>query len=315
MNKVSIIVPVYNTEKYIVRCVSSLVNQSYKDIEIILIDDGSSDNSIKLVEENFNDKRIIVLKQENQGSGQARNNGIKIASGDYLFFVDSDDFIANETLEIMLSKMIEEKTDWAICDYYKYFDENNKEDIASIPNYDKNNSKQTVISMPGAVCKLFKKEIFDKYKIEFLPGVYFEDNAIIPFVCAVSGKFSYIAEPLYYYCQREGSALNKDKYNEGYDMIFDSLSHLYSKFEQYNLLNDYQQELEYIYIEYLLHAANLRFLKYDKRANISRVSSEISRLYPKFYKNNYYQKESIKYKVVCNLFYYKMIGLLKLILR
>ena len=87
MNKVSIIVPVYNTKDYIIRCVDSLVNQTYKDIEIILVNDGSLDNSIDLVNEKYDDDRIVIVNQDNMGSGQARNNGIKKASGDYLFLL------------------------------------------------------------------------------------------------------------------------------------------------------------------------------------------------------------------------------------
>ena len=121
MNRVSIIVPVYNTKDYIIRCVDSLVNQTYKDIEIILVNDGSLDNSIDLVNEKYDDDRIVIVNQDNMGSGQARNNGIKKASGDYLFFVDSDDFIDKDTISIMMNKMINDKVNLVICDYYKYF--------------------------------------------------------------------------------------------------------------------------------------------------------------------------------------------------
>ena len=252
MNRVSIIVPVYNTKDYIIRCVDSLVNQTYKDIEIILVNDGSLDNSIDLVNEKYDDDRIVIVNQDNMGSGQARNNGIKKASGDYLFFVDSDDFIDKDTISIMMNKMINDKVNLVICDYYKYFSDDNKIHINNIPNYDCNNDKQSVIGMPGAVCKLFKKEIFDKYDIKFLPGVFFEDNAIIPFACAVSGKYAYVNKPLYYYFQREGSSLNKIEYNEGYEAIFDSLSYLYDKFNKYDMIEKYAQELEYIYIELLM---------------------------------------------------------------
>ena len=126
MNKVSIIVPVYNTKDYIIRCVDSLVNQTYKNIEIILVNDGSLDNSIDLVNEKYDDDRIVIVNQENMGSGQARNNGIKKASGDYLFFVDSDDFIDKDTISIMMNKMINDKVNLVICDYYKYFSDDNK---------------------------------------------------------------------------------------------------------------------------------------------------------------------------------------------
>lgn len=315
MNKVSIIVPVYNTKDYIIRCVDSLVNQTYKNIEIILVNDGSLDDSINLVNEKYDDDRIVIVNQENMGSGQARNNGIKKATGDYLFFVDSDDFIDKDTISIMMNKMINDKVNLVICDYYKYFSDDNKIHINNIPNYDCNNDKQSVIGMPGAVCKLFKKEIFDKYDIKFLPGVFFEDNAIIPFVCAVSGKYAYVNKPLYYYFQREGSALNKIEYNEGYEAIFDSLSYLYDKFNKYDMIEKYAQELEYIYIEYLLHASNLRFLKFNKLNNIKKVSIIMKEKYPNYRHNKYFKMENIKYRIVCNLFYKNKVKLLKLILK
>lgn len=315
MNKVSIIVPVYNTKDYIIRCVDSLVNQTYKDIEIILVNDGSLDNSIDLVNEKYDDDRIVIVNQDNMGSGQARNNGIKKASGDYLFFVDSDDFIDKDTISIMMNKMINDKVNLVICDYYKYFSDDNKIHINNIPNYDCNNDKQSVIGMPAAFCKLFKKEIFDKYDIKFLPGVFFEDNAIIPFACAVSGKYAYVNKPLYYYFQREGSALNKIEYNEGYEAIFDSLSYLYDKFNKYDMIENYAQELEYIYIEYLLHASNLRFLKFNKLNNIKKVSIIMKEKYPNYRNNKYFKMENIKYRIVCNLFYKNKVKLLKLILK
>lgn len=314
-DKVSIIVPVYNMEKYIIKCVNSLINQTYRNIEIILIDDGSTDNSIKIVNETFKDERIVIVSQKNSGSGAARNLGIKIATGDYLFFVDSDDFIAEETIEVMINKMLNDNSNLVICDYYKYFSDNNKQHIDIIPHYDCNNDKQAVISMPGAVCKLFKKEIFEKYNICFLPGAFFEDNAVIPFVCAISGKYSYINKPFYYYLQREGSALHKEEYNIGYEAIFDSLNNLYDKFVKYDIINEYSQEVEYIYIEYLLHGANLRFLKFNKIENIKKVTSIMSKKYPNYRKNKYFCQESLKYKIVCNLFYYKKVNLLKMLLK
>ena len=120
--KVSIIVPVYNAEKYLERCVNSLRNQTLKDIEIIVVNDGTKDDSIKLIEENFNDNRIKIFNKENGGLASARNFGIKKAKGEYLFFVDSDDFIETDCLLDMYNVAKKNKTDLVICDYYKYFE-------------------------------------------------------------------------------------------------------------------------------------------------------------------------------------------------
>ena len=159
MIKVSVIVPVYNVEKYIVKCINSLVKQKLKEIEIIIVNDGTKDNSIKLIEENFNDDRIKIYNKKNGGLASARNYGIKKAKGEFLFFVDSDDFIEKECLYEMYKLAKKDKVDLVICDYYKYFETGEKEHIPIIPFYDKTNKKCSVTSMPGAVCKLIKRDV------------------------------------------------------------------------------------------------------------------------------------------------------------
>ena len=315
MKKISVIIPVYGVEKYIEKCISSVVNQTFKNLEIIVVDDGTKDRSIEIIQEKFNDARIHMYHKENGGLASARNYGIKKATGDFLFFVDSDDFLDNNCLQEMYERIIKDETNIVICDYYKLFEDGNKEHIKIIPYY-LDNVKSSVISMPCAVCKLVKKDFFDKYKIEFLENHYFEDNAIMPFLCAVLGKFSYIEKPYYYYLQRNGSILNKKYYDSKWEDIFDSLDNLYNEFSGYNLLDEYHDELEYIYIEYLLHASSLKFLKYKEGiTNIKKTGIIMKEKFPRWRKNKYYKLENIKYKIVCNVFYYNQIWLAKLLLR
>ena len=118
MKKISVIVPIYNSEDYIDRCVRSIVEQSYKNIEIILVDDGSTDNSSMMCDEwAKNDKRVKVIHKENGGVSSARNEGLKIAKGDYISFVDSDDYIDKKMIEKMLNQMEKGNTDLVICNY------------------------------------------------------------------------------------------------------------------------------------------------------------------------------------------------------
>ena len=316
MPKISVIVPVYGVEKYIVKCLNSIVNQTFKDIEIIVINDGTKDNSIKLIEDNFNDKRIKIINKENQGAAIARNLGIEKAKGEYLFFVDSDDFIELETLEKMYDEVITKNCDLVICDYYKYFENGEKTHIPIVPFYNENDQKSVTIAMPGPVCKLIKKDIFDNYKLKFLENKIFEDNAIMPFVCAIAKKISYIQKPYYFYLQREGSYLNRKDYNKKWEDIFYSLDFMFKLFEQNGIIDMFYAEVEYIYIEYLLHAANLRFIRYEEAySNIIRVSKVIKNKFPKWRNNKYYKKCNIKYKIICNLFYYKCIKMCKILLR
>ena len=315
MVKVSVIVPVYGVEKYIVKCINSIINQKLKDIEIIVVNDGTKDNSIKLIEENFNDDRIKIFNKENGGLASARNYGIKKAKGEYLFFVDSDDFI-DECLEEMYNKATKNNVDLVICDYYKYFENGEKIHIPIIPFFEKNNNKCSITSMPGAVCKLVKRNIVLENNIEFFEKHYFEDNAIMPYLCALCKNFVYINKPYYYYLQRDGSILNQQKYNKKWEDIFPALTNLYNRFKDDNIINEYYEELEYIYIEYLLHAANLKFIDYKEGIpNIKKVSKVMKEKFPKWRKNYYYKKESIKYKIMVNLFYYNQIKLIKLLRR
>lgn len=116
MPKVSVIIPVYNVEKYLSQCLDSLVNQTLSDIEIICIDDGSSDKSFEILQEYANkDSRIKIFKQENQGAAVARNNGLDKATGDYLYFMDSDDYIKLDCLEKLYNKIILENSDICVC--------------------------------------------------------------------------------------------------------------------------------------------------------------------------------------------------------
>ena len=120
---ISIIIPIYNVEKYLKKCIESVINQTYKNIEIILINDGSTDGSGKICDEYaIKDKRIKVSHNENGGVAVARNKGIKMSTGDYIVFVDSDDFISNEYCEKMLEAVLRNNADIAICKLHDFLD-------------------------------------------------------------------------------------------------------------------------------------------------------------------------------------------------
>jgi len=314
--KISVIVPVYNVRDYIVKCIESILKQTFKNFEIIVVNDGTCDDSIKLIEKNFDDDRIKIIYKKNGGLASARNTGVTYARGEYLFFVDSDDFIKPNTLEVMYKRAISGNHDLVLCDYYKYYNDSNYELIPLIHHFNLNDKKSIITAMPGAVCRLIKKNLYLEYDIKFLENHFFEDNAVMPFLSAVSKNPYYIKESFYYYLQRDKSILNQSTYNKKWEDIFSSLENLKNKFLEYNLLDSCYSELEYIYIEYLLHAANLRFLDYKEGLkNIKKVSLVMNREFKNFRKNKYYKKENIKYKIMCNLFYYKQISILKLIRR
>ena len=125
--KVSIIVPVYNMEKRLNKCLDSLINQTYKNIEIIVVNDGSMDHSLDIIREyQAKDSRINVINQRNMGISEARNNGLAIATGDYLCFADSDDYVELDMIEELVNKITTDKSDIVVCDYYMFDDQTRK---------------------------------------------------------------------------------------------------------------------------------------------------------------------------------------------
>ena len=314
--KVSIIIPVYNVEKYLTRCLDSIINQTYTILEIILVDDGSTDNCFKICEDYvLKDNRILAFHLKNKGAASARNFGVKKATGDYLLFVDSDDYVENDFIEKMLELSNHGEKDIVYCDYYVSYGTGFLEKRKLIP-FSIASKKMHILAIPAPWGRLIKTDFYKSCKVNFLDGKCFEDNAIMPLVSALANDYSYLEEPKYYYFQRDGSALNKNFYNSKWEDIFEVLDYLYHSFIKRNLFDEYKDELEFIYIEYLLHAANLRFIAFDEGIkNIKRVSETIHKIFPKWRKNIYYKHTTIRYKIACNLFYYNKIWLLKKIFR
>lgn len=161
MKKVSIIVPVYNAEKFIDKCVNSLINQTYQNTEIILVNDGSTDSSYKILKK-YSKKydNIFLYTQKNKGSGETRNRGIKLAKGDYITFVDADDYIENNYIEKLISKS--KNMDIVICGYKRYDSKSNllMEKIPKCKNID-------FFKFISTVCKLYRREFLIKNSITF----------------------------------------------------------------------------------------------------------------------------------------------------
>lgn len=210
---ISIIVPVYNTEKYLDKCIQSILNQTYTDLEIIFINDGSTDHSLQILEKyQVQDNRIRIISVENGGQGRARNIGIEQAKGEYIMFVDSDDWISRDCVESLYHTVINEQCDIAIGEYKKTCYE--EESFATIFNppipviINKQNKKEFLFKIPTyPFAKLFRKELFVKYEICF-PAHYFEDVVTLPLVYAVADKMCYQKEVVYYYRDRAGSTVN-----------------------------------------------------------------------------------------------------------
>lgn len=163
MKKVSIIVPVYNAENTIERCIESILKQSYNNIELILIDDGSNDNSFKIINKYKNKKNVVIIKQKNVGVSLTRNKGIKIANGEYIMFIDNDDFIDYDYVEKHINEIEKTNSDVVISGYRRV-DLNNK--VLYEERLKDTYWSRYIITAPWA--KIFKKEFLVNHNIEFL---------------------------------------------------------------------------------------------------------------------------------------------------
>jgi len=234
MIKYSFIVPVYNTEKYLKKCLDSLVGQTFKDFEIIIVNDGSTDNSMDIIlkyQKKY--KNIIIIDQKNAGLSMARNNGVKKASGKYLIFIDSDDYVEKNLL-----KELDKEIDDAEVLRYQIITEDENENIISIYNekpfckmkgYDAFRYLSSYHFVEPAWCYVYKKEYYVDNNFSFKKGVYHEDFGLVPYVIYKARKVKSINYPGYHYVQRNGSIMNDSNYSKTVKKAFDML-------EQYKTL-------------------------------------------------------------------------------
>ena len=299
MYKVSVIVPVYNSEKYIKKCLDSLINQSLKDIEIILIDDGSTDNSLEIIKKYSNKYPNIKYKtKENEGQAVARNVGIDMATGEFISFVDSDDYIDTSMLENLYLNSLKNNSDIVICNYFEEY-ENKKIPRDSLYINADTIQKRYILCVAGPCSKIIKTKLFKEKNIRFLENNIYEDLAIIPTLALYTNKISYYNEPLYHYVIRENSTMQQIKYNKKLESIFTVMEYLSSQFEGYG----FDQEIEFIYINHLLYAGCGRFLRYPHTEKmISRIIYTISNKYPNWKQNKYFKSQTMPYKLICKIF-------------
>ena len=205
-NKVSIIIPIYNSNKYLKECLDSIINQTYSNLEIILIDDGSKDNSFDICEEYAKkDKRIILKKKNNEGVSATRNLGIEICTGKYILFIDSDDYCNENMIEKILYNS--QKNDLIICGYNKIY--KNKKVHYIVKNKEKNIEDMVINdeSVGGYLWnKLFKTSIIKENNIRFDKDIHFcEDLLFVLSYIKNINSVSYIDEELYNYRMRRNS--------------------------------------------------------------------------------------------------------------
>lgn len=281
MDKISIIVPIYNVEKYLEVCLNSIINQTYKNLEIILVNDGSTDSCLDICNKyKIKDERILLINKQNGGLSDARNMGIEVASGKYIMFIDSDDWIDLNMVEILYKVHVKYNACLVQCGFIREFEENevildnniqntiikildNKQVLKSICNTD--GVKNIVVWN-----KLYRKDLFDN--ITFPKGRIYEDGFTTYKILDKSKRIIDINNQMYHYRQREGSIINSD---------FD--------IKKLDAIDSLKERIEYFKLK-----------KYDELVSLSQKQLQeiLKGLYIKTYESNISNKKGILKNIV-----------------
>lgn len=315
MPKVSVIVPVYNVENYIEKCLKTLVNQSMQDIEVIVVNDGSKDNSEKIIKDFIKryPNKIIYLEKQNGGLSDARNYGLPYAKGEYIAFLDSDDYIEEDTYEKMYELAKKENSDMVECNFIWEYPNKRKVDIGQ--RYE---TKKEMIQKVRVVAwnKLIKREILEKTQIQFPKGYRYEDVEFTYKLVPYLKKVSFLNKPCIHYIQRPNSISNAQ--NERTKEIMDVLSHVIRFYKEQGFYKEYKNELEYIYARYLLCSSLMRIVKIKnkkvRKKLLNLTWENLNETFPNWKKNviltnekskkNRYMRSvnKVTYKIYCLIF-------------
>lgn len=243
---VSVIIPVYNVEKYLRQCLDSVINQTLKDIEIICVDDGSTDTSLEILKEyKEKDDRITILTQQNQYAGVARNHGLSIAKGKYLSFLDSDDFFDLNMLKEMYNKAEIDKSDIVTCVFYDYDTKTGRKRLKAKRPFKSPFIPKTVnttlfnMSSLNAWTKLFRHDLFTENNLHFESTKCCNDLTCVCTAMALAKKISIINKPYIYYRRNQDDNLTKNR-NKSIDSFLTAAQKLQDNLKHFDLYDTFK---------------------------------------------------------------------------
>ena len=293
---ISVIVPIFKVEKYLKKCIESIINQTYSNLQIILIDDGSPDKCGKICEKYAaKDNRIQVVHKENGGLSDARNVGISIAKGEYIGFVDSDDYLENNMYEYLFNLLNLHNADVSICNFYNVIE--GKQKVNNIDDGIKIYNKVDILKeilldetiQSYAWNKLYKKSLFNN--IKYPVGKTYEDIGTTFYILENCNKVAVTGKPLYNYVKRKNSIVNVISEKTIIDYIELVI-------ERYKYINENYSELENYNNKYLLKILKTAYTDISKLVTISsdlqekyNELRELTKPIEEEYKKNNFDKE------------------------
>ena len=277
MKKISIIIPVYNTEKYIERCLNSVINQKYENKEIIVINDGSTDKSEEKINKYIN--KITYIKKENSGLSDTRNVGIEKATGEYIMFIDSDDYI-EECLLDKLKPYINQEIEMIKYKSRKVTEEGKEIQIMDGPVFETTKGEEAFSKMcftdqlmETACIYLYKKELLKKNQFRFSKGLYHEDFGLIPLIILKAETFVSTGICGYNYVQSSNSITRNEDYQKTKRKVYDLLTHydkITEQMERYDIKQETKQDVRIFCTNAILLRLN-ELTKEDKKELIKEI--------------------------------------------
>ena len=292
MVDISIIVPIYNASKYLKKCLDSLVNQTKKELEFILINDGSTDDSESIIK-SYSDDRIKYYKRSNHGIGKTRNFGINNASGKYIMFLDSDDYLEENACEVLYKKIEKEKLDVVVCDFYRV-DSNSKEveKIISFKNTKLKDNPNLLLNINLAPWnKIYRSDLIKNNNIKFIEDLKYEDAPFVALSLLKSKKIGKVDKPLINYTIHDSSETTlRDK------RVFDIIK-IVDIIRNYFKEDDWSREvIDTLTIKILVnYNIQQRYIKDKNIRNefINKSFSYIEKNIPNYKSNVYFKERSV----------------------
>ncbi len=290
MTKVSVIVPVYNTENFLERCLNSLVNQTLNDMEIIVVNDGSTDASQEIIDRFANDFPNIIrtYRKKNGGLSSARNYGLDKATGEYIGFIDSDDYVELDMFEKMYNKACSRNFDVVVCGVRYVYKEKTFIASSRINNdlISKDQVKNHMVDIyPAAWNKIYKCNLFN---VRFKKGIWYEDVEFLYRLFPYVNSIGVVKEPLVNYVQRDGAITHTFD-----ERVYDYISNwngIVQFYKSNNIFDEYYSEIEYSYVRYLymtfLKTAT-NFSKKEFNKACLKAKQNVLNTFPNYKKNKY----------------------------
>ncbi len=288
--KVSVIVPMYNVGEYIHDCLKSLAAQTLSDMEVILVDDGCTDDTPQTAQQYADQYPHLfrLVHKKNGGLSDARNYGIPLAQGEYICFLDSDDFV-EPTLYEKLSRLMDEGCDVAVCDIeYWYQDPAKRFIMKGLSDWKADSiQKQAMLSPMFAWNKMYRASWFKEQNLRYPLNTWYEDIPVTTMIFAQSEKIGCLPECLIHYRQREGSIMSSAS-SPRVKEIFGIMELVRNNFEAHGLSAKFRDELEYLHVEHLRLYGMFRFIRSPYAKELYQRSTEVMNQYYPNWKNNRY---------------------------